>query len=79
MNVRTRWPWISLLLAAILALNPLGIDVTRAAFLSGESLSRGIWGPIVLAGAVVMILSAVLEWGIRAFILNRRARGTTTV
>ncbi len=67
-----------MLLAVVLILNPLGIDVIYAAFLSGESLSRGIWRPIVLAGAAVMILIVLLEWGIRAFILNRRARGPTT-
>ncbi len=67
-----------MLLAVVLILNPLGIDVIHAAFLSGESLSRGIWGPIVLAVAVVMILVVLLEWGGRAFILSRRARGPET-
>jgi hypothetical protein len=33
-----------MLLAAVLALNPIGWDVIYAAFLSGEALSRNIWG-----------------------------------
>ncbi len=77
MNVRTRWPWISLLLAAILALNPLGLDVIHAAFFSDEALSRNIWGSIALSGMAIMALIVLLEWGTRMFIINRRARGTT--
>ncbi len=78
MNVRTQWPWISALLAVIVALNPLGLDVIYAAFFSGEALSRNIWGPIALIGMAVMALIVLLEWRIRTFMLHRRARGTTT-
>lgn len=78
MNVRTQWPWVSMLLAAILALNPIGLDVIYAAFFSGEALSRNIWGPIVLTGMAIAALVTVLEWRTRVFIANRRARGTTT-
>jgi len=78
LNVRTRWPWISIVLTAILALNPIGLDVIHAAFSSGEALSRNIWGPIALTGMTVMALIIALEWRIRMFILDRRARDTTT-
>ena len=78
MNVRTQWPWISILLASIVALNPLGLDVIHAAFLLGEALSRNIWGPIALTGMAVMAVIVLLEWRIRTFILNRGARDTTT-
>jgi hypothetical protein len=78
LNVRTQWPWISLLLTAIVALNPLGRDVIHAAFFANEALSRNIWGSIALTGMAIAALIVVLEWRIRLFILNRRARGTTT-
>ena len=78
MNVRTRWPWISALLAAAVALNPLGLDVVYAAFFSGEALSRNIWGPIALIGMAIIALTVLLEWLIRTRILNRRARGAAT-
>ena len=68
-----------MVLAAVLALNPLGIDVISAAFFSGEALSRDIWGPIVLTGIAIAALIALLEWGIRKFIISRRARGTATL
>ena len=78
MNVRTRWPWISVLLAAIISFNPLGLDVIYAAFFSGEALSRNIWGSIALTGIAIMVLIAVAEWRIRVLLINRRQRGTGT-
>ncbi len=67
-----------MLLAAFLAFNPVGVGIIGAAFLSGEALSLNIWGPIVLTGMAIAALIVLLEWRLRAFILNRRARGTTT-
>jgi hypothetical protein len=67
-----------MLLAAIIALNPLGIDAIHAAFSANEALSRNIWGPIVLTGMAIMTLIVLLEWGTRKFIISRRARGTAT-
>jgi hypothetical protein len=77
--MKTRWPWISMLIATVLILNPLGLDVIRAAFFAGEALSRDIWRPIVLAIMTAIVLAVLLEWLIRTFILNRRARGATPV
>jgi len=68
-----------MLLAAAVALNPLGLDVIHAAFFAGEALSRNIWGPIALIGMAIMVLIALLEWRIRKFVINRRARGTATL
>ena len=78
MSARTTLPWISTLLAAVLAFNRIGLDVIHAAFLSGEALSRNIWRPIALTGMAIAASVIVLEWRIRIFIANRRARGTTT-
>ncbi len=66
-----------MLLATLLAINPLGIDLVSAAFFSGEALSRNIWGPIVLIAMAVMALMILLEWRLRVVIFNRRARGAT--
>jgi hypothetical protein len=78
LNVRTRWPWISALLAAIVALSPLGREVIYAAFFSNEALSRNIWEPIALTAIAIAALIVLLEWRARVFMSNRRARGTTT-
>jgi hypothetical protein len=67
-----------MLLTAILALNPLGLDVIYAAFFANETLTRNIWGSIAPTGMAVMALIVLLEWRIRVVILNRRARSKTT-
>jgi hypothetical protein len=68
-----------MVLAAVIAFNPLGIEVIHAAFFAGEALSRSIWGPIALAGMAIMALIVLLEWRIRKFIIGRGARGTATL
>ncbi len=68
-----RWPWFSMLLAAIVVLNPLGQDIIYAAFFSGEQLSRNIWQPIALVAALVLALLIGLEWWIRKKASVRRA------
>ncbi|MDX3972018.1 hypothetical protein ACSHT2_04340 [Bradyrhizobium sp. PUT101] len=77
MHVRTRWPWISLLLGAVVALNPIGLDFLQSAFFAGEQLARNIAQPIVLAALAVMVLVMVLEWLVRSLLVKRRARGAS--
>ena len=67
-----------MLIAAVVALNPLGLDIIRLAFFAGEALSRNIWGPIALTGMAIMAFIVSLEWLIRKFIIKRRARVATT-
>ncbi|MCP3408750.1 hypothetical protein [Bradyrhizobium sp. CCGB01] len=74
----TRWPWISMLVSLILTLSPLGRDIVESAFFAGEALSRNIWAPIALTIFAVMAAVILIEWLIRTYILNRRARGATT-
>ena len=76
--MRTRWPWISMLVSLILTLSPLGRDIVDSAFFAGEALSRNIWAPIALTIFAVMAAVILSEWLIRIYILNRRARGATT-
>ncbi|MGX1164280.1 hypothetical protein AB7M16_000546 [Bradyrhizobium sp. USDA 372] len=77
MHVRTRWPWISLLLGAIVALNPIGLDFLHSAFFAGEQLARNIAQPIVLTALAIIVLVVVLEWLVRSFLVKRRARGAS--
>jgi hypothetical protein len=67
-----------MLLAAALVLNPLGLDVVNTAFLSNEQLSRSIWQPIALIAIGILLALSILEWFLRALVLKRRARRTTT-
>lgn len=77
MHVHTRWPWISLLLGAVVALNPIGFDFLHSAFFAGEQLARNIAQPIVLTALAVIVLAVVLEWLVRSFLVKRRARGAS--
>jgi hypothetical protein len=78
MRLRTRWPWITALLAVAVVLNPIGLDIIYSAFLSSEQLSRNIWGSIALIGMTILAMIVLLEWVVRMLVLKRRARGTTT-
>ena len=74
----TRWPWGSILLAVLVAGSPLGQEVIHNGFFSGEALSRNIAQPLFFIGLAIFALIAAVEWLVRAIILKRRARGTTT-
>jgi hypothetical protein len=78
MKPRTRWPWITALLAAAVVLNPIGLDIFYSAFLSDERLSRNIWGSIAWIGIALLALIVLLEWIFRTLILKRSTRNTTT-
>jgi hypothetical protein len=78
MQLRTRWPWITALLAAAVVLNPIGLDIFYSAFLSGEQLSRNIWGSIAWTGIAILATIVLLEWVVRTHILKRSTRNTTT-
>lgn len=64
-----RWPWISIVLAAIVILNPVGLDIINAAFFSNEQLSKNIWQPIATVAILLLLSFIVIEW----FIRKRRA------
>ncbi|MGY4479350.1 hypothetical protein [Bradyrhizobium sp. USDA 3364] len=76
-TARTRWPWISLLLSAVLVLNPVGLDLLHSAFFAGEQLARNIAQPIVLTALATMAVVIGLEWLVRSLIARRRDRGVT--
>ena len=78
MNVRTRWPWISLLLAVLVIITPPGREIVHDAFFASEALSRNIAQFLVYIGLGVLALICGLEWLVRVIISNRRARGATT-
>jgi hypothetical protein len=66
-----------MLLTAAVALNPAGMDFLRSAFFAGEQLARNIAQPIVLTAMAILSLIGALEWLVRVFLINRRARGET--
>jgi hypothetical protein len=59
-----RMPWISILIAAFVTLNPVGIAFIEQTF-SSEALSRAIALPIVLMVAAVLAAAAAIESAVR--------------
>jgi len=78
MTARTRWPWISMLVSLVAMLSPHGREIVEAGFFAGEALSRNIWAPIALTIFAIMAAVILMEWLIRIYIFNCRARGATT-
>ena len=74
----TRWPWISLLLAVLVVISPVGREIVHDALYSGESLSRSISWAVIYIGLGILAAIAVLEWLVRLIISRRRARGATS-
>lgn len=73
MSVKTSWPWIAALLAIVLALTPLGIAVISAT-VSGEQLARTIGTFLFIAGIGGVALFALIEFGVRKYLMARQRR-----
>jgi hypothetical protein len=68
-----RWPWITMAIALLVALNPVGLDFIRVGLFSGEQLSRSLLGPIVLIVAGALLALGLAEWTLRRLLMARRA------
>jgi hypothetical protein len=68
-----KWPWITTMVAALLALSPFGQDLFYLAFVSGEQLSRNIARPFLLTGIATLVTFGALEWWIMRLLRKCRA------
>ena len=73
-NVETSWPWITLSIAAIAALNPIGLEIIHSAFSSGEQLARTLGQFLVYCALGIAAGVGLIEFGIRKFLLIRQCR-----
>lgn len=73
-NIRTSWPWITMLLAAAAALNPVGYDIVYNAWHSGEQLARSLGQFLVYTALGIAAAVGLLEFGIRKFLISRQSR-----
>ncbi|MBB5050185.1 hypothetical protein HNQ36_000133 [Afipia massiliensis] len=77
-RIKTSWPWITLLLTAAAALNPVGLDFLHGAFMSNEQLSRNIARPIVFMIGGVLGVLYVLEFGIRQYLVKKHVAAVSS-
>ena len=74
MTVRTSWPWITLLIAAAAALNPVGYDIIYNAYHSGEQLARSLGQFLIYCALGIVAAMGLIEFGIRKFMISRQRR-----
>jgi hypothetical protein len=79
MHVRTSWPWITVLIAATAALNPVGYDITYNAFYSGEQLARSLGQFLVYCALGILAAAGLIEFGIRKVLISRQRRRASGV
>jgi len=60
-----RWPWVTVVVAALALFSPPGRTVLYGAFLSNEQLSRNIALPFAIGGIAILVLAGLLEWWMR--------------
>jgi hypothetical protein len=65
-------PWISIAIAIVAALSPLGGEVIHN-LSSGEALSRSIAQLFVIFALPALLLLALIEIAIRVYLRRRRA------
>ena len=66
-----------MLLSAVVALNPVGLDILHSAFFAGEQLARSIGQAVIMIALAIMASAILLEWLVRVLISRRRARGAS--
>ena len=74
MKVETSWPWITLSIAAIAALNPIGLEIIHSAVSSGEQLARTLGQFLVYCALGIAAGVGLIEFGIRKYLLMRQRR-----
>jgi len=67
-------PWFTLVAAALAAVSPLGQDVYRSAFVSGEAISNSIGQFLLLVMLAIAAACAAIEFGVRLWLRRRRLR-----
>jgi hypothetical protein len=73
--MKTQWPWITLLIAAVAIFNPVGwAFVSAAVRYSVTDWLRDFAVAVTLIGAAILIVLGVIEWMLRRrYLAKRRA------
>ena len=71
--MKTKWPWITIVLALVLAFLPPVNDIINSAFFSGEQLARTLGQLVLMEFVGVVFVLGLIEWGIRWYAASRRS------
>jgi hypothetical protein len=73
----TQWPWITTIVAAVVALSPIGLAFVGSALnRSPTNWLRDLAAMIVLTGVLVAVVAGLIECYIRGRLLRRRLAAT---
>jgi hypothetical protein len=76
--MKTQWPWITLLVAAVAIFNPVGWAFVSAAIrYSVTDWLRDLAVVVTLTGAAILIAMGLIEWWLRRRYLARLNAVTT--
>jgi hypothetical protein len=67
-------PWFTLAALFVVAISPLGQDVIRSSFFSGEQLSRSIGQFMFVTGLAIAVVLALIGWTSRYYLRKRRSK-----
>jgi hypothetical protein len=70
--VKTKWPWVTLVLALVLVFLPPVNDIVHSTFFSGEQLARSLGQLVLMEFVGVVLVFALIEWGVRWYAARRR-------
>lgn len=72
--MKTQWPWITLVIAAVAVFNPVGWAFVSAAIrYSVTDWLRDLAVVVTLTGAAILIAMGLIEWWLRRRYLARLA------
>jgi hypothetical protein len=74
MTIETSWPWITLSIAAVVVLNPLGLEIVANAFSAGNPTARNLAQVLATHAAEILGALGLVEFGIRKLLLRRQRR-----
>lgn len=73
-SIRTSWPWITLSIAAVVALNPIGLEIIHSAFSASEQLARSLGQFLVYCVLGGLAALGAAEFAVRKYLMSRQRR-----
>jgi len=74
MKVHTSWPWITLSIAAVISLNPLGLEIIYNALSVVNPSAHSLGQSLAIRTLEIMGAVGLIEFGIRKLLLMRQRR-----
>ncbi len=71
-TILRRLPWVTMLLAALIAVSPFGSELIYGAFYAPESITRDLSRFLLWIVGAIMAAAIMLEWLLRWWLAKRR-------